>query len=167
MVTKNVEFLFRLAEQGDETNILMLYKSIIGTQGCTWHADYPSILNVMTDIQMESLYCLTDDEGKIIAAAAAGPFDELKDLSWDAKMAKPCELARIGVLPSMQRKGVASKLLSAVIEDCKRRGFDGMRFIASKTNYNALMLYRKFGFLEVGEVFRYGHDFCCYYKILN
>jgi hypothetical protein len=29
------EFKFRLAEQGDEENILRLYRSIIGTEGCT------------------------------------------------------------------------------------------------------------------------------------
>lgn len=54
-----------------------------------------------------------------------------------------------------------------VIQDCRRRGYDSMRFLVSTTNYNALILYRKFGFQEVGEVFRYGHDFYCYYKVLN
>lgn len=167
MVTNNVEFKFRLAEQGDEINILKLYKSIIGTEGCTWDEEYPSMLNIITDIEMKSLYCLIDDKGKIIAAATAGHLDELKDLTWDSRITNPCELARIGVLPLMQNNGIASKLLAEIIQDCKIRGYDGMRFLVSKTNYNAIMLYRKFGFKEVGEVFRYGHDFYCYYKILN
>lgn len=104
MVANSIEFKFRLAEQGDEMNILKLYKSIIGTQGCTWDTEYPSMLNIMTDIKMKSLYCLTDDKGEIIAAATAGPLDELKDLTWDERMTKPCELSRIGVLPLMQKK---------------------------------------------------------------
>lgn len=167
MTDTNVDYKFRLAEPGDENTILEIYRSIIGTEGCTWHAEYPSMFEIQSDIKMSSLYCLTDDKEDIIAVASAGPLDELGDLMWDARMTKPCELARIGVLPSMQKRGLASKMLSSVIDDCKRRGFNGMRFLVSKTNYNALMLYHKFGFHGVGEVFRYGHDFYCYYKLFN
>lgn len=167
MIESNVEYKFRLAEPEDETEIWNVYQGIIGTQGCTWDAEYPSVVEIITDIKMKSLYCMTDDRGKIIAVATAGALDELEDLAWDARMTKPCELARIGVLPSMQKRGLASKLLDAVIEDCKRRGYNGMRFLVSKTNENALTLYNKFGFQKIGEVFRYGHDFYCYYKILE
>jgi ribosomal protein S18 acetylase RimI-like enzyme len=165
MEVNNGEFKFRLAEQGDEENILRLYRSIVGTEGCTWDEEYPSMINILADIEMKSLYCVIDHTGKIIAAVAAGPFDELNDLIWDSRMENPCELARIGVHPSFQKSGIASKLLGEVLQDCKRRGYDGMRFLVSKTNYNALALYRKFGFQEVGEVFRYGHDFYCYNKV--
>lgn len=160
-------FKFRLAKQGDESNISNLYKCIIGTEGCTWDEEYPSMSNIITDIKMKSLYCLTDVKGEIIAAATAGALDELEDLTWVEEMIKPCELARIGVSPLMQKKGAASKLLQSIIQDCKRRGYDGMRLLVSKTNYNALALYRKFGFQESGEVYRYGHDFFAYYKILK
>jgi ribosomal protein S18 acetylase RimI-like enzyme len=167
MAVNNGEFKFRLAEQGDEVNILKLYRSIVGTEGCTWDEEYPSMLNILADIEMKSLYCVTDHSGEIIAAVAAGPFDELNDLIWDSRLKNPCELARIGVLPLFQRSGIASKLLGQVLQDCKRRGYDGMRFLVSKTNYNVLALYHKFGFQEVGEVFRYGHDFYCYNKVFN
>jgi L-amino acid N-acyltransferase YncA len=167
MVRSNVEYKFRLAKQEDTENILKVYKSIIGTQGCTWNEEYPSMEGIITDIRMKYLYCLTDVKGEIIAVATAGPLNELEDITWDSRMTKPCELVRIGVIPSLQKIGIASKLLDSVIRDCKSRGYNGMRFLASKTNYNALMLYSKFGFLKVGEVFRYGHDYYCYYKLLN
>lgn len=167
MTSNNVEFNFRLADLEDGINILQVYKSIIGTQGCTWDAEYPSLNEIISDVKMKYLYCITDIKGEIIAVATAGLLDELKDLSWDARMTKTCDLARIGVLPFMQKKGIASILLAAVIEDCKIMGYNGMRFLVSKTNYNALILYKKFGFQEAGEVFRYGHDYYCYYKILN
>ncbi len=160
-------YIFRLAEPKDSKEILKLYRSIIGTPGCTWSEDYPTMEEIINDTEMRSLYCMTDNKGHIIAAAAAGPLDELSDLEWDPQMTKPCELARIGVTPSLQKKGIASELLSAVIEDCKNRGYNGMRFLVSKTNYGALALYDKFGFRKTGEVFRYGHDFLCYYKMLN
>jgi ribosomal protein S18 acetylase RimI-like enzyme len=166
MIRCKAEYKLRLAEQKDDKNILKVYKSIIGTQGCTWDEEYPSMEGIIEDIKMKSLYCLTDDKGEIIAVATAGPLNELDDIIWDSRMTKPCELARIGVLPCLQKKGIASQLLDAVIGDCKSIGYNGMRFLVSKTNYNALMLYNKFGFQNVGEVFRYGHDFYCYYKLL-
>lgn len=161
------EYIFRLAKSGEGEDILKLYRSIIGTHGCTWSNEYPTIDIIISDIEMRSLYCMTDDKGQIIAAAAAGPFDELSSLEWDPRMTAPCELARIGVAPSMQKRGLASKLLCAVIDDCRSRGYNGMRFLVSKTNYKALALYNKFGFQETGEVFMYGHDFYCYYKLLD
>ncbi|MDP4089414.1 MAG: GNAT family N-acetyltransferase [Bacillota bacterium] len=167
MLVNNVEYKLRLAEYGDEENILKLYRSILGTTGCTWSEEYPSMTEIISDIKMKSLYYLTDHQGKLIAVATAGSLDELDDLIWDSRMTKPCELARIGVLPSLHNKGIASKLLGAVIEDCKSRGYNGMRFLVSKTNNNALRLYGKFGFRNVGEVFRYGHDFYCYYKMIS
>ncbi len=164
---KDIRYILRLAEPKDSEEILKLYRSIIGTPGCTWSEEYPVMDNIISDIASGSLYCMTDISGQIIAAAAAGPLDELSDLEWDPGMTKPCELARIGVSPSLQKKGIASKLLCAVIEDCKSRGYNGMRFLVSKTNGSALALYNKFGFMKTGEVFRYGHDFLCYYKLLN
>jgi ribosomal protein S18 acetylase RimI-like enzyme len=167
MIRNTVEYKFRLAEREDGKNILRVYKSIIGTQGCTWDADYPSMEWIILDVKMKSLYCLTNDKGEIVAVATAGPLNELEDLIWDSRMTRPCELARIGVLPSLQNRGIASKLLNAVIEDCKSRGYNGMRFLVSKTNYNALMLYNKFGFQKEGEVFRYGHEYYSYYKLFS
>ncbi len=161
------EYVIRLAEQKDSDEILKLYRSIIGTQGCTWNEYYPSMEEITSDIRINSLYCLTDEKGSIIAVAAAGPLDELGDLAWDPAMTMPCELARIGVLPSLQKMGIASRLLGAVIKDCKCRGFNGMRFLVSKTNENALTLYGRFGFQKMGEVFRYGHDFYSYYRLLD
>ena len=161
------EYIFRLAEPKDSEEILRLYRSIIGTPGCTWTEDYPDMEEIINDTAMRSLYCMTDGDGQIIAAAAAGPLDELSDLEWDPGMTKPCELARIGVSPSLQKKGIASKLLCAVIEDCKSRGYNGMIFLVSKTNSSALALYNKFGFKNTGEVFRYGHEFFCYYKLFE
>ena len=90
----------------DSASIVQLYHAIIGTPGCTWDEEYPSAEDVAEDIKLSCLYCLEDGIGTLVAVAAAGAFEELSHLSWDARMNKPCELARIGVHPSMQHKGI-------------------------------------------------------------
>jgi ribosomal protein S18 acetylase RimI-like enzyme len=158
-------YRFRHVLKTDEQAVMRLYKEIIGTPGCTWNQDYPAIEDIRDDTDSNSLYCIEDDCGSIVAVAAAGSFNELQHLSWDIRITNPCELARIGVHPSVQNKGLGSIILSDVIADCKIRGFDGMRFLVSKENGSALKLYDKFGFQKCGETFMYGHDFYCYQMV--
>ncbi len=162
-----MQYKLRLAEHKDSASIVQLYHAIIGTPGCTWDEEYPSAEDVAEDIKLSCLYCLEDGIGTLVAVAAAGAFEELSHLSWDARMNKPCELARIGVHPSMQHKGIGAMILKEVIKDCQKRGFDGMRFLVSKTNPGAIALYNKSGFRECGETYMYGHDFYCYQRIFD
>jgi ribosomal protein S18 acetylase RimI-like enzyme len=77
-------------------------------------------------------------------------------------MERPCDLARIGVLPNMQKRGIGTAILKNVINAVKERGFDGIRMLVSKTNPAALAMYDKNGFSRCGETFMYGIDFYCY-----
>jgi ribosomal protein S18 acetylase RimI-like enzyme len=155
---------FSLANYCDLSEIMDLYHSIIGTPGCTWSLDYPNKENVESDINSQSLYILKYDD-KIVAVAAAGSFNELDHLPWEPK--KPCELARIGVNPTMQRQGVGTIILQNVINSMKRKDFDGIRMLVSKTNSAALSLYNKNGFEMCGETFMFGIDFYCYQMSFN
>jgi ribosomal protein S18 acetylase RimI-like enzyme len=152
-------FNFLLANDSDLSEIMELYHSIIGTPGCTWSLDYPSKENVEADIKSKTLYILKKDD-KIVAVAAAGSFGELDHLYWRPK--KPCELARIGVDPTMQKQGVGTIILQNVINTMKSKDFDGIRMLVSKTNSAALALYNKNGFEMCGETFMFGIDFYCY-----
>lgn len=157
-------YKFSLANYDDLSEIMDLYHSIIGTPGCTWSLDYPNKENVESDINNKSLYILKYDE-KIVAVAAAGSFNELDHLNWELK--KPCELARIGVIPAMQKQGVGTIILQNVIDSVKRNEFDGIRMLVSKTNSAALAFYKKNGFEMCGETFMFGIDFYCYQMIFN
>ena len=155
---------FRLANFDEISEIINIYHSLIGTPGCTWDMDYPSRETAEYDINNGFLYVLKNSE-KIIAVASAGNFDELGDLQWNLK--NPCELARIGVMPTMQKQGIGSILLQYVIKAMADKGYDGMRFTASKNNHAALALYSKNGFEKCGEVFRFGRENCCYQMQFN
>jgi len=156
------KYVFCLANTKDISAILDLYHSLIGTHGCTWSLDYPNVDIVNQDINNNSLYLLKE-KNKVISVAAAGVSDELEKLHWSTK--NPCDLARIGVLYSMQGKGIGTIMLNKVIEAIKKRGFDGIRFLVSKNNPSALALYNKNGFNICGETNMYDIEFYCYEMI--
>lgn len=158
------KYKFLLADTDDIPEIVDIYHSLIGTPGCTWGLDYPNKETAESDIRNKSLYILKENE-RIIAVASAGAFDELGDLKWTPK--NPCELARIGVMPTMQKQGIGTIILQNVIKAVKDRGFDGIRMLVSKTNPAALALYDKNGFEKCGEAFMFDIDFYCYEMKFN
>ena len=157
-------YTFSLACHNDIPEIVRIYKSLVGTPGCTWGEDYPSGKTAEWDIKHNNLYILKSNE-KIIAIASIGDFDELGHLQWKPK--KACELARIGVIPSMQKQGVGTMILQNVIDVAKEKGFDGIRMLVSKTNLSALALYDKNGFERCGEAFMFDTDFYCYQMLFD
>jgi len=159
-----LSYTFSLAGNDAIPEIVSIYNSIIGIPGCTWNAEYPSIETAESDINSKSLYLLKRQEG-IVAVVSAGSFNELGHLKWKPK--NPCELARIGVIPSMQRQGVGTAFLYNVISAMMEKGYDGIRMIVSKNNPAALALYNKNGFEMCGETFMYDIDFYCYQMLFR
>jgi Sortase and related acyltransferases len=157
-------YSFRLANTNDIPEIVDIYHSNVGTPGCTWDFDYPCLETAEADIINKSLYIL-ETNGRIIAVASAGSFNELDHLPWELK--NPCELARIGVVPDMHNRGIGSIILKNIISAVKERGYDGIRMLVSKTNFAALAMYNKNGFSKCGETFMFDIDFYCYQIIFN
>jgi ribosomal protein S18 acetylase RimI-like enzyme len=155
---------FLLANLEDVPKIVNIYRNLVGTPGCTWDSEYPSKKSAESDIADKSLFVLKENN-KVIAVASAGAFDELWHLDWKPK--NPCELARIGVLPSLQGQGIGSLILQNIIQAIKEKGFDGIRMLVSKTNPAALALYDKNGFERFSETFMYDIDFYCYQILFN
>ncbi|MDR0325136.1 MAG: GNAT family N-acetyltransferase [Oscillospiraceae bacterium] len=150
---------FLLASENDIPEIIGIYHSLIGTPGCTWNEYYPTEEIARSDIESGSLYILKEGAA-IVAVAAAGPFDELGSLRWSPQ--NPCELARIGVVPALHRQGIGTMLLRKVMEAVKKRGFDGIIMLVSKSSPAALALYDRNGFERCGDAFMFGFDFYCY-----
>lgn len=158
-----LEYSFCTALPSDAQAVFALYQGMIGIPGCTWSEDYPTFDLVARDIRTGSLYVLKDDGGQVIAAAAAGPDDELEDFEW--KPRNPCELARVAVALPLQNRGIGSALLQNVIGAVKDRGFDGIRMLVAINNPHALALYDKHGFARLDEVHVYGHHFYRYQMV--
>lgn len=152
-------YTFSLARPDDVQEIVSIYHSLVGTPGCTWDLDYPNRATAESDVSRKALYVLKKN-GRIIAVASVGEFNELGHLQWTPQ--NPCELARIGVMPTMQKQGIGTILLQNIIKMVREKGFDGIRMLVSKTNPAALALYDKNGFAKCGEVFMFDIDFFCY-----
>ena len=60
-----------------------------------------------------------------------------------------CELIQIEVLENYRNQKIASKLLTYMIDDCKKKHIENITLEVKITNHPAINLYKKFGFKEV------------------
>lgn len=60
------------------------------------------------------------------------------------------ELIDINVLDSYQNRGIASKLIEFMLNDLKSKNVQSITLEVRKNNLNAIHLYEKYGFKEVG-----------------
>lgn len=65
-------------------------------------------------------------------------------------MYERAELININVLPDYQNRGIASKLLEYMINDCINKNVTSITLEVKETNSNAIYLYKKYGFNKVG-----------------
>ncbi len=162
-----MEYKIQMANENNVEEILDIYHSLIGKDGCTWDFDYPNITDVKNDISKNSLYIVLYNQ-EIIAVAAAGEDDELKELECYSKdIKRPCDLARIAVKSVYQNKGIAKYLIKYIEQDVIKRGFDGIHFLVSKMNPHAIAVYDKMDYLCCGECIMYEKDWYCYEKKLK
>lgn len=145
----------------DRGEVMALYRACTALPGCAWSQDYPAVENFDEDIEKGWLYCLREG-GQIIAVASVGDFGELVNdgISW-SPVARPCELARIGVLPTRNGQGIGAFLLRRVIAVARGKGFGAMRLLVSPGNAAAVALYRRAGFRTVGEDDRFDQHWLC------
>lgn len=152
------------ATPADAAEILALYRACVDLPGCTWNEDYPAMEIIREDLEAQSLYCArwAGARGAIVAAAYVGPYDaeEPDDIPWPP-LAAPFALARIGVLPEFQGRGVGARMLRAMLAIARERGADGVRLLVAPDNAPALALYLRAGFEMTGKVFKYGHEYLC------
>lgn len=60
-----------------------------------------------------------------------------------------CELTQIEVLEAYRNRQIASKLLTHMIEDCRKNKIENITLEVKVTNEPAINLYKKFGFKKV------------------
>ena len=79
--------------------------------------------------------------------------------TWKDTFNKRGTFARIRVSPKYQNKGIGTYLVDFVLKELKSQGFDGVRILVGTQNTNAIKLYSKFGFINCGNVKRFGHKY--------
>lgn len=159
------DFEFSLAKISDVPEILQLYRSLIGTPGCTWSEDYPNTEIAEQDINNGSLYILRADGDIVAAASMSADFgDNLSSLGWYSS--KPCEMARLGVSPSLQGRGIGAHMMRMLAQAARDRGFDGMIMLATKQSTSAYSLSKKLGYFQHDDVTLYDVRFLRFELVL-
>lgn len=154
---------FFTAVSEDADDIMELYKSMIGRDGCTWSDEYPSQETLFNDIDRKNQFCLKDDNGCIIAVISIDEDETVRGLAvWGSKYENAGELARLAVSEEYQNKGVAKELIRCVRQEMRKRGYDGIHFLASKANPAALACYKKLDVEIIGDTYLYDTDWWCF-----
>lgn len=148
---------------GDAEEIFAIYEELKGSPGCTWDESYPTLEFVKNDIEKRnSLYKLSEN-GRVIAAAYLGDFEEVEmPECFDKSVKRFGELSRVGVRKEFHRMGYAQKLLSFLIKEAAKLGYDGLALLVGTENRGAAALYEKLGFKKCGEGSLYDTDWFFY-----
>lgn len=70
-------------------------------------------------------------------------------------LADQMELANFAVSPDHRRKGIGEKLMNRIILEAKERGCTSIVLSVRESNKEAVNLYTRFGFVEVGRRKKY------------
>lgn len=157
-----MEYTIASACEDDREELLALYKSQVGREGCPWTDEYPSNETIDFDLSRDALYVLKTD-GKIVGAISIEEDEEVNKIPyWNRELEPEAEFARIAVSPDMQGQGIGKILVKFLIGELKQKGFKGIHIIVNRYNPKALRLYDSFDFKNVGECSMYNQDFFCY-----
>lgn len=157
------QYPLELVPLEDIEELMQLYSMQIGTDGCTWDEEYPDYETVKQDIIEQRVFCVREENGKIIATITWDKDEAVAVLPcWDASLIKTAEFARVCVHPKHQHRGLTVSLILGSEERLRREGYDGAHYLVSKTNFRALQAYQKFGYTCKGEVSLFEHDWYAY-----
>lgn len=158
---------FERAKEEDKLEILQLYHSLVGTDYCAWTLNYPSEKDIEGDMARDALFCLRNDDEKIIGVISIDKDEAVENLiCWSKELQPSAELSRLGVKVEYQNQGIARKLLQYGMEELKKQGKKSVHFLVCKTNIKAIRSYAKLQFDVVGECELFGESWWCYEKKL-
>jgi ribosomal protein S18 acetylase RimI-like enzyme len=156
------------ATAADAEAIMGLYRAMIGRPGCTWNEHYPTPALLARDLRDGNVYVMRDGAGAIIATLAIDQDEAVDALPcWSLAPGTSRELARLCVRADYQNQGVARQMLRFGMAALKARGYQGVHFLVSPQNPQALASYAKLGFRNVGTAEVFGQSWYCYEKQWN
>jgi len=154
------------ATEEDREELLSLYHVQLGRECCPWDEEYPGEESIDWDLSRNALFVMKA-EGQILAAISFEEDEEVDAFPfWDKDLEPFGELASLAVLPEWQNRGLANAMLRFGMDELKRRGFKGVRFMVNRMNPKAIRSYAPFEFRVAGECHIYDQDMLCYEKEL-
>ncbi len=158
--------IFRNATKSEAENVLALYNSVKGNEFCVWDDEYPTMREIVGDLDTDNLYVLVDGEN--IAGALSVLCDNEMDGfdCWRTCDGTHREIARIVVSPQYRGRGLAAEMVMRICEILKGRGCTAIHISAAVVNKPALRTYEKLGFEIMKQTFMYGHEYYLIEKLI-
>lgn len=157
--------VLRTARNDDLPEILKMYRSVIGKNGCHWTVAYPNEPTLQEDFQSGNLYVLWRGS-KMIGVGSIVANNELDDLDCWHHRKNAGEIARIVIKPEYQSKGFGKHLVKKLCYKLNEKGYNAVHILVSTKNHHALNLYRETKFYCKGECQRYDHSYYAFERKL-
>lgn len=151
--------------EGEFDNVMKLYLSAVGQEGCAWDENYPTKDIILEDIKQKALYGIRDDREKFVALIAQDRDAEVEKLEcWSQDKLPACELARLVVSTEYQNQGLGRMMLRCGMDALSKKGYRGVHYLVAENNEKAVRSYRALNFDSVGETDLFGVHFLCFEK---
>ena len=158
---------FCIPDAEDLSVIAGMYRDAVGSAGCVWSEDYPTLEDAANDFQRGDLFCLKDDSGIPVAAISVDDDMTTDSFScWTQHLRPWAEFCRVVVRSDLRGRGLAPFMVRQLNEELIRRGLRGVHYCVAKENVPAQRAYEKTGFRLRGEAFVYGGQYLLFEKPL-
>ena len=165
---KNYGLQLEILEENDLEQIVGLYQSVIGSEGCVWDEEYPNREILLEDIRHQDLFGIRDEQKNVIAAIAKDRDEQIDGLAcWSKELVPAAEFARLVVAKEYHNKGIARVLITEGMKIVAKRGYQAVHYLVAADNIKAQRSYAKLHFNKVGETELFGHHYLCYEKAIE
>ena len=158
--------IFRPGTESDEKKIFGLYRAAIGTEGCTWNAEYPTMEILRDDIRRDAVFVM-EQNGEIVGAISIDDDPQTDALSvWDIELRPAAEISRVVVSDACRGCGIAPAMFCELHKVLRYRNYRSVHYLVSPGNKKALHAYESLEYQRVGEADLYDHRWYCDEKAL-
>ncbi len=157
------EYHLRRARPEDTDAIMAICKACQQNPYTHWTDEYPTRDILAQDAQSGALRLLMAGETPI-GIGVILPDDDVCSLPLGFAGSSPCALARLGVLPAYQGKGLGKQLLHLLESEALALGYDSARLLCDEDNPLTNRLYSHSGYACKGTAELYGSRYRVYEK---
>lgn len=158
--------ILRLAKACERTDVLNLYKSVLGREFCAWDEEYPSMEFIDEDISNDNLYIL-EEKGEMIGAVSNATEQEIQELNCWKYYDNVAELARLVIKPEFQGNKYAEFLVEEMFKVLTSKGYKAVHAAIAEKNLPSQKTSAKVGFEKVGKALLWDEYHYLYEKILE
>ena len=129
------------------------------SNGSSWNDAYPNSEILSRDIDVGQLFEIYAD-GECAGIICMGEEEEeLVGLPWQHPAHHASEFSRFCLAADKQGKGLARPVLEAAFSHARACGYDAAHILVTTCHEQALALYKKIGFVCLGEAHLWDEDF--------